>query len=119
MRCQKCFAENSVRRKFCSECGSLIVSYCKNCGFDNSLSDKYCGGCGISLSEIHIPEKQGTAQALTTEKPSGKYSADDMSELLHRKSEEKEKKQKKKEIKDTETVSQDFLDSMFNSSDSD
>lgn len=119
MRCQKCSAENTVGRKFCRECGSLIVSYCRNCGFDNSLSDKYCGGCGINLSEMHILEKQGSSQAQTTEKPSGKYSADDISELLHGKSEEKEKKQKKEEIKDTEPVSQDFLDSMFNSSESD
>jgi len=68
---------------------------------------------------MHILEKHGPSQTQTTEKPSGKYSASDISELLQGKPEGEETKQKKKEIKDTETVSQDLLDSMFNSSDSD
>jgi dihydrodipicolinate reductase len=118
MRCQKCSAENADRRKFCRECGSLIVLYCKNCGFDNSLSDKYCGGCGLPLSEMHTLEVRDSSHAQKAEVPSGKYTADDISELLREKSEKTQKKQKNEENKDIDTVSQDFLDSIFNSSDS-
>jgi len=119
MLCQKCSAENTERRKFCCECGSLIVSFCRNCGFDNSFKDKYCGGCGINLSEMLMQEKRDGYQSQVSVKHSGKYSSEEISELLQEESGKIEKKQKKKESKDTEPVSQDFLDSMFNSSDSD
>jgi len=119
MRCHKCLSENSDRRKFCGECGLLIVAYCQKCGFDNSLTDKYCGGCGINLSEVLLSAKQDSSLSQASGKPFGKYSTEDVAELFQGKSEKTEKKQKKKESRDAEPVSQDFLDSMFDSSGSD
>lgn len=118
MRCQKCSTENSEKRKFCSECGALIAAYCRHCGFANSLTDKYCGGCGLNLSEIMMPDKHGASGSQTSEKPSGKYSADDINELFQEKSEKAVKEQKKKKSGEAEPVSQDFLDSIFDSDDS-
>ncbi|MEK7332014.1 MAG: zinc ribbon domain-containing protein [Nitrospirota bacterium] len=115
MRCFKCAAENSETRKYCRECGSRIVNFCPRCGFPNSLTDKYCGGCGFNLAELKTPaEKEGLAPQMADVK-SGKYSADDISELVDR----SPQKKKKKEIKDTEELSQDAIDNMFGSDNSD
>jgi len=115
MRCFKCSAENSEGRKFCGECGSHIAHVCSRCGFGNALADKYCGGCGANLAELKTPaEKEGLAPQMADIK-SGKYSADDISELV----DGSPQKKKKKEIKDTEELSQDAIDSMFGSDNSD
>lgn len=67
----------------------------------------------MNLSEMPMPDKQGASGAQT----SGKYSTEDMNELFQGKSEKTEKKQKKKESGEAAPVSQDFLDSIFDSSD--
>jgi hypothetical protein len=109
--CGHCSTANSERRKYCSECGSLIVSFCKKCGFNNQGTDKYCGGCGVIL----------TAQAEATddetrEKPAaGRYSAAEISELTASRSDLKNGKTKKKAGADEEQVSQDAVNEMFNS----
>ncbi len=68
----------------------------------------------MNLSEMLMPDKQGSSASQT----SGKYSTEDMNELFQGKSEKTEKKQKKKESGEVEPVSQDFLDSIFDSPDS-
>ncbi|MBI5632019.1 MAG: zinc ribbon domain-containing protein [Nitrospirae bacterium] len=117
MRCQKCAKENADRRKFCSECGELIVAYCKHCGFDNALTDKYCGGCGVNLTEAMIlPDRQAPKQ-VQSPAGTGKYSYDDISELIQEKTARTKPSDKKKEIKGADSVSQDLLDSIFDAAD--
>ncbi len=112
MRCPKCSTENSERRRFCRECGSLIVIFCRRCGFHNSPADKYCGGCGISLIGAgKLSNSIDTIPSHPSIKASGKYSADDIKELI----EQKDKTPKKRVIRETDAVSQDMLDSMFDS----
>jgi hypothetical protein len=94
----------------------VIVRYCQKCGFNNSLADKYCGGCGLNLSDMDLSE--GTESEFldsitATDRPSQKYSADDLNELVHGQSDRKEKPLKKKELKRDEAVSQDLLDGLF------
>lgn len=119
MDCLKCFTENSDGRRFCRECGSLIVSCCQRCGFNNSLTDKYCGGCGISLSDAESATEKDVFPSQTYAMSSGKYSAEDISELMKEQSQPAEKKEKKIISKKAETVSQDMLDSIFDATDSD
>ena len=109
--CGQCSAVNSERRKFCSECGSLIVSFCKKCGFNNLVADKYCGGCGVSLTA-----RENAAGEETHEKPAaGRYSAAEIRELTDSRSEVKDNKTKKKSGADAEQVSQDTVSDIFNS----
>lgn len=118
MQCLKCSTENSEGRRFCRECGLPIVNFCQKCGFHNSLIDKYCGGCGAHLVGINIPVSR---ENISSKVPAGvinKYSADDISELIDVLSQEKDKKVKKKETKEHDEVSQDLLDNIFDSKDS-
>lgn len=109
--CGQCSAVNSERRKFCSECGSLIVSFCKKCGFNNLVTDKYCGGCGVSLTA-----RAEAASEDTREEPvAGRYSAAEIKELTDSRSEKKDSKTKKKGGADADQMSQDAVNEMFNS----
>jgi len=115
MRCFKCSAENSEGRKFCGKCGSHIAHVCSRCGFGNALADKYCGGCGGNLTDTKTSEgKDGLPQQMA-DVTDRKYSADDISELTDKSCQEK----KKKGMKDTDELSQDAIDNMFGSDNSD
>ena len=50
MRCSKCGANNRESRKFCGQCGSVLVTSCPQCGACNEPSEKYCGDCGAALA---------------------------------------------------------------------
>lgn len=119
MKCFKCSTENSEGRRFCRECGSPIVNFCQRCGFHNSLIDKYCGGCGADLVDINTPvSRENISSKLPAGVINNKYSAADIGELIDVLSQEDDKKVKKKDIKEDDEVSQDLLDSMFDSKDS-
>jgi len=118
MNCPKCSTSNADPRKFCRECGALIVTYCPRCGFSNTPNDKFCGGCGINLADMSVPAQQCGRQGETAMVP-GKYSYEDITELVQGQTQKKVPGQKKKEMKTTDSVSQDLLDSMFDSTDSD
>ena len=121
MLCPKCAKENSEKRKFCSECGSMLMIYCQQCGFHNSITDNYCGGCGRNLEAMSITT--GTDSLPTHHNrpvhrakediKSDKYSADDIEELIHGQSKKADLSDKKKELKKEVEVSQDFLDDIF------
>jgi hypothetical protein len=112
MLCYKCNTENTGGRKYCRECGSLIVRFCLKCGFGNHLTDKYCGSCGESLTHIITTESIEVAPDASPQMPAGKYSKEDISELF-RKADHKMVKTKEK--KETQEASQDVLDNIFSS----
>ncbi len=114
MLCFKCSTENSENRKYCRECGSLIVLFCHKCGFHNSLSDKYCGGCGAGAGVSDI-NKADLKEKNSSEVSAGHYSSDDISELISSSSEGDNKKTRKRNAKDSEDVSQDLIDDIFSS----
>ena len=118
MNCPKCSTSNPDLRKFCRECGALIVTYCPQCGFSNTPNDKFCGGCGINLADLSMPAQQSDRQGQAA-MGLGKYSYEDISELVQGQTQMTAPVQKKKETKATDSVSQDLLDSMFDSTDSD
>jgi hypothetical protein len=109
--CGQCSTVNSERRKFCSDCGSLIVSFCNKCGFNNLAADKYCGGCGVSLAAGADATGEITREAPAA---AGRYSAEDIRELTDFRSEGKGGKTKKKSKADEEQVSQDAVSDIFN-----
>ena len=115
MKCQRCSAENASVRKFCRDCGSVIVSFCQRCGFGNGPEDKYCGGCGINLAEART---EGTGRQDSAPVGGGTYSPDELQDLLRQQSPKAALQPKKKGVK-PDAVSQDLLDSIFNSSDPD
>lgn len=82
MRCPRCNTENSESRRFCRECGSFIANTCRRCGFNNSLTDKYCGGCGVGLTNQSISVAKGDISSQVSSKGTGKYSSEDISELI-------------------------------------
>jgi class 3 adenylate cyclase/tetratricopeptide (TPR) repeat protein len=49
MRCPNCQTENRDGRRFCAQCGVLILPKCAACGFANEPGEKFCGGCGAPL----------------------------------------------------------------------
>lgn len=112
INCNKCSAQNTESRRFCRECGNLMVLYCGQCGFGNLQNDNYCGGCGINLSESPMPDRQPLQQVM---KPAstGIYTYDDISDLIQGKTIKAAPAEIKREIKGTDSVSQDMLDSIF------
>src|SRR5688500_12826028 len=46
MRCSRCLHENPAQAKFCSECGTSLVSRCPACSADLSPGGKFCAQCG-------------------------------------------------------------------------
>ncbi len=55
MRCPQCRAENHEGRRFCAECGALLVGRCASCGFSNEPGANFCGGCGAALARPAAP----------------------------------------------------------------
>jgi hypothetical protein len=109
--CRQCSAVNSERRKFCGECGSLLVGFCGKCGFGNLDADKYCGGCGVILTA-----QAGAADEETRrERTAGGYSAAEIRELTEFRSEVNKSKEKKKAGADEKQMSQDAVSELFNS----
>jgi predicted ATPase/class 3 adenylate cyclase len=49
MRCSSCGFEDSVSRKFCSECGTALARVCSQCGAENAPVAKFCGDCGAPI----------------------------------------------------------------------
>jgi hypothetical protein len=109
--CGQCSAVNLERRNFCSECGSLIVSFCKKCGFNNLIADKYCGGCGVSLTA----RAEAAGEEAHEAPADGRYSAAEIRELTDSRSDVKDCKTKKKSGADAEQVCQDTVNEIFNS----
>lgn len=112
MTCLNCSTENTDGRKFCRECGRLMVHYCQKCGFANSLHDNYCGGCGVNLSDKQVTAGDDHMKSPAVPGNYGSYSDDDIKELISEQSQSKKKQKKKKE---KPAVSQDVLDNIFDS----
>ena len=49
MTCRQCQAETHPGRRFCFNCGAVLVAPCGECGFDNEAGDRFCVRCGRSL----------------------------------------------------------------------
>ncbi len=116
--CRRCSASNMPSRRFCRECGTILISTCQQCGFVNMSDDKFCGGCGINLFDLSTPDRQAPQKLASAAVP-GKYSDDNISELFQGKSQKKETVCGKKDLKASDSVSQDMLDNIFDSTDSD
>ncbi|MCE5195449.1 MAG: zinc ribbon domain-containing protein [Nitrospiraceae bacterium] len=112
MICYKCSTDNSERRSFCKKCGVLIVNFCSNCGFHNDLNDRYCGGCGTNISEA---KRSGTNSALSQQEniSRGKYSSDEMNELISTTSQKGAVKPRAKDIRGDDEISQNVIDNIF------
>jgi class 3 adenylate cyclase/tetratricopeptide (TPR) repeat protein len=63
MRCSSCGFENSVGRKFCSECGTVLPRGCPQCGADNAMAAKFCGECGAPLNAAAAVPLPGVSSA--------------------------------------------------------
>src|SRR5437764_1447978 len=50
MRCSKCGRDNRERRKFCTSCGTPLVTSCPRCGASIEPAEKFCGECGAALT---------------------------------------------------------------------
>jgi len=59
MRCPKCQVENPEGKKFCSECGSDLMSACPRFSSEILPSDKLCGACGYDLRTARSTEADG------------------------------------------------------------
>jgi hypothetical protein len=51
MRCSKCDSDNREGRKFCTTCGTALVTSCPKCGAPIQLGESFCGECGTALGE--------------------------------------------------------------------
>jgi len=47
--CPKCKNGNPAVAKFCSECGTSLVTKCPICNVENSVGAKFCSGCGSEI----------------------------------------------------------------------
>ena len=63
--CPQCQQENSVRARFCGECGARLVRVCPACGHAESPHTRFCSACGTLLmrslpltsSPLSMPQK--------------------------------------------------------------
>src|ERR1700728_3979960 len=69
MRCSGCAAENAPDCRFCSECGTRLVSICPSCRFENAPAAKFCGGCGARLTGAAAPPATQLDTESYTQKP--------------------------------------------------
>ena len=49
MRCSKCGSDNREGRKFCTNCGTPLISSCPKCGAPIEPGEKFCGECGTAI----------------------------------------------------------------------
>ena len=47
--CPSCEAYHKADAKFCSECGTSLVTICPDCGAE--CDTPYCGNCGVAIQE--------------------------------------------------------------------
>ena len=59
MQCLQCRTENREGRRFCAECGALLLTACSECGFANDPGEKFCGGCGKALADTKASPDTG------------------------------------------------------------
>ncbi len=52
MKCPKCHTENPEKKKFCHECGAMLLALCSQCGVEILPSDKFCGECGKKIEGL-------------------------------------------------------------------
>ena len=50
MRCRQCQATIHPGRRFCFNCGAVLIATCLACGHANQSTDKFCGGCGQPMT---------------------------------------------------------------------
>jgi class 3 adenylate cyclase len=61
MRCSKCGSDNREGRKFCTNCGTPLVSTCPKCGAAIQPGEKFCGECGAAIG-VSAPSATPIAQ---------------------------------------------------------
>jgi predicted ATPase/class 3 adenylate cyclase/DNA-binding winged helix-turn-helix (wHTH) protein len=49
--CLQCQQQNSVRARFCGECGTQLVRVCPACGYAESPHIRFCSACGALLMQ--------------------------------------------------------------------
>jgi class 3 adenylate cyclase len=49
MRCSKCGSDNREGRKFCTSCGTPLVSSCPKCHVAIQPGERFCGECGAAI----------------------------------------------------------------------
>src|SRR5215469_18530209 len=72
MRCSKCGAENPVSKKFCGDCGALLVNLCPKCRADSPAGKRFCGECGTALgasATIATANKSGDSPIRVADAP--------------------------------------------------
>lgn len=55
MDCPGCHAKNRDGRRFCAECGAVLVAACPICGTPNLPAEAFCGGCGKRFADDAVP----------------------------------------------------------------
>jgi class 3 adenylate cyclase len=50
MRCSKCGSDNREGRKFCTSCGTPLVTACPKCGAPVEAGERFCGECGAAIA---------------------------------------------------------------------
>jgi hypothetical protein len=55
MRCSKCGSDNREGRKFCTGCGTPLISACPKCGAPIEPGERFCGECGVALNRSAEP----------------------------------------------------------------
>jgi class 3 adenylate cyclase len=51
MRCSKCGSDNREGRKFCTTCGTPLVTACPKCAAPIQPDERFCGECGTALAD--------------------------------------------------------------------
>jgi class 3 adenylate cyclase len=64
MRCSKCGRDNRQGRKFCTSCGTPLVTACPKCGAPIQPDESFCGECGAALG--NAAPAAGTAPIVTS-----------------------------------------------------
>ncbi len=75
MECSACGAQNPEGKRFCADCGSVLVDLCPRCASVNPPGKKFCGECGTGLGGARTQPAAGSSPGTKSIGAAGRTSA--------------------------------------------
>ena len=71
MRCPACGGDNPDGKRFCADCGGLLVAACSECGAPLEPGKRFCGDCGTPVPAAAAAERSAVPADAAQPAPGG------------------------------------------------